>query len=178
MLVGPPPRGVVWIGWSADASLLAARDASYPQCMWIWDAVKARLVSLLVQLDNIVHTQWRPLLRYSAGVEKAVDHLPVLAFSCGTSRVYFWSPQAEVTWADLPANPETGAMMIVSKLDWAADGNMLLLQGTEGLCSATVFIDKRGGAMGVVQAPKATAAADGDADTSADNSMSEASIYT
>jgi len=177
IMQGPPPRGVVWVGWSADATLLAARDATYPQCMWVWDAVKAQLVSLLVQLDSIVYSQWRPLLRYTAGTEKAVDHLSVLAFSCGTSRVYFWSPDAGVTWADLPVNQATGAMMVVSKLDWAADGSKLLLQGTEGLCSATVFIDKRGGAMGVVQ--PSNAVRDNESDSVADTSIeaSDTGIY-
>jgi WD40 repeat protein len=149
-LLDTTSRGVSWLGWSADATLLAARDAMHPQCVWIWHAAKAQLVALLVQLDNVVCAQWRPLVRYgSVASSQAIDNISVLAFSCNSSRVYFWSSAAGVTHADLPYNPDTST--VINKMYWANDGSRLLLQGAEGLCCAEVFLDSLGGAAGVVR---------------------------
>jgi len=43
-----PQMGNNWMGWSADGSLIAAREESYPRCIWIWDSLSAKLVALLV----------------------------------------------------------------------------------------------------------------------------------
>ena len=153
----PPSRGVVWTGWSADGSLLAARDAMQPQCLWIWDSLQAQLVSLLVQLDSITCARWRPLVTYESkagDTSPAVDAISVLAFCCGAPRVYFWSPESGPTWADLPLNPDTGSSIVANSVQWSADGSRLLVQGSEGLCTAAVFIDKFGGAHGVLTPPK------------------------
>ena len=152
-----PSRGVVWTGWSADGSLLAARDATQPQCLWIWDGLQAQLASLLVQLDSITCARWRPLVTYDSKAgdsSRAVDAISVLAFCCGAPRIYFWSPEAGPTWADLPIDPDTGSSIVANSVQWSADGMRLLVQGSEGLCTAAVFLDKQGGAQGVLSPPR------------------------
>ncbi len=146
----PPTRGVLWNGWSADGLLLAARDAAQPQCLWIWDAFQAQLLALLVQLDSVTCARWRPLVAYK--YETTVyDKMNVLAYCCGTSRIYFWSADAGPTWCDLPHNPETGVAIVVNSIQWSSDGNKLLCQGTEALCVANVYIDKTGACTGIIE---------------------------
>jgi hypothetical protein len=114
---------------------------------------------LIVQLDSIIHSSWRPLVRFmrtaSEGPGLVVDSIAVLAFCSGTARVYFWSPDAGPTWVDLPHSPDSSTTMIVNSVQWSQDGSRCLLQGTEGLCIATVYLDSQGGAMGLLAPSKA-----------------------
>lgn len=92
-----PKFGVSWIGWSSCGQYMAAREESYPRCLWIWHGLEARLCDLLVQLDNIVCARWRPKRTSDDDSESE----PVLAFCCNTPRVYFWTLHGS-SWADLP----------------------------------------------------------------------------
>jgi hypothetical protein len=94
-----PKFGVSWLGWSSCGQYLAAREESYPRCLWIWHGLEARLCDLLVQLDSIVCARWMPRTREDQ--EEADPIGPVLAFCCNTPRVYFWTLQGS-SWADLP----------------------------------------------------------------------------
>jgi hypothetical protein len=107
----PPQQGVSWHGRSHDGSLLAAREASMPRCLWIFNTLDATLRTIIVQLDNITCAQWRPLVvnsdensdpeaasnpsssssSSSALSATATSSKPLLAFCVGTPRVYFWS---------------------------------------------------------------------------------------
>ncbi|KAJ1430474.1 hypothetical protein B484DRAFT_395873, partial [Ochromonadaceae sp. CCMP2298] len=59
---GFPAVGVSWLGWCGSGDLLAAREESYPRCLWVWRPLQATLVALLVQLEPISCAQWRPPL--------------------------------------------------------------------------------------------------------------------
>lgn len=95
-----PKFGVSWIGWSSCGQYMAAREESYPRCLWIWHGLEARLCDLLVQLDNIVCARWQPKAQSDENDGSEYDG-PVLAFCCNTPRVYFWTLHGS-SWADLP----------------------------------------------------------------------------
>ena len=167
---GPPRAGVVWAGWSADGALLAAREETQPQCLWIWDAINARLVSLLVQLDDITCARWRPLITtkqtdndgmgdgsIAGNVAKKCDSsttlhdaLSILAFCTGTSRIYFYSPDCGPSWADLPNISESGTPLVANSLSWSDDGSKLVVQGRESITTCTVWIDSKNNAGGTI----------------------------
>ncbi len=141
-----PAVGVSWVGFSADGALLAAREESYPRCLWVWNPVQCRLEALLVQLEAITCAQWRP-----RGV--ATEELPsILAFCCGNSRVYFWNSWSGATWADSAAPDESaaakegdgpvlggkGGLASIVSLQWSECGTRLLLRGKEAHSTCTV----------------------------------------
>ena len=129
---GAPSRGVCWMGWSGDGTLVAAREDSQPQCVWVWHALEARLSALMVNIDAITCARWRPL------VAGAIKHTPLLAYVCNSPRVYFWSPTKGPHWTDLPPiNTSIGIIAIT----FSADGSRLLLQGRESLCVLTLALE-------------------------------------
>jgi hypothetical protein len=110
-----PLMGVSWHSRSASGGLLAAREASMPRCLWIWNALDASLRAIVVQLDNITCAQWRPAVpsedseqpsspSSSSSSPSSSSAASLLAFCVGTSRVYFWSDNGangRLQWADL-----------------------------------------------------------------------------
>jgi hypothetical protein len=58
---GVPALGVSWLGWSGDADFLAAREASYPRCVWVWNMVDVKLAAVLVMVDSVACAAWRPV---------------------------------------------------------------------------------------------------------------------
>lgn len=89
---------------------MAAREESYPRCLWIWHGLEARLCDLLVQLDPIVCARWRP----NKNEEEEDSIGPVLAFCCNTPRVYFWTLHGS-SWADLPQMTTSAATDFLPK---------------------------------------------------------------
>ena len=117
--------GVSWMGWSPDGDIIAARDDKYPRCIWIYRPLEAQLLALIVQLEPITCSAWRPLpvivdnndtgtstmdgttttgSSLSTTIQSVSTSFPVLAFCTGNNRVYFWTPIAGATWAVCPAN--------------------------------------------------------------------------
>jgi hypothetical protein len=47
-----PTSGTSWVGWAGDGSLVACREDSQPQCLWVWSALEGRLAALIVGLDG------------------------------------------------------------------------------------------------------------------------------
>eukprot|EP01038_Epipyxis_sp_PR26KG_P010727 gene10727-14408_t len=94
-----PLIGVSWIGWSYDSSFLAARDDAYPRCLWIFNPLETKLVSLIIQLETIVASAWQPI-SYNSNNDR-INNNKMLAFSCGSSRLYFWSPSFGASWYDI-----------------------------------------------------------------------------
>jgi len=129
---GAPSRGVSWMGWSGDGTLVAAREDSQPQCLWVWHALEARLSALMVNIDAITCARWRPL------VAGAIKHTPLLAYVCNSPRVYFWSPTKGPHWTDLPP---INASIGINAITFSADGSRLLLQGRESLCVLTLALE-------------------------------------
>lgn len=149
---GSLKMGVNWLGWSGDGQLLAVRAENFPRCLWIWNAIDGQLNSLLVQLSAITCARWRP-------PQPDRPHLkPMLAFSTGVSRVYFWTP-AGTSWVDIPDSPQpargaqkavsigaiTGSdngKMLVTSLKWSADGRRLILFGKGAFCTCDISSDE------------------------------------
>jgi hypothetical protein len=77
---GFPKMGVHALSFAPNSPLLVVREEAHPRCLWVWDALQARLVALLVQLQPVLQAQWRPSSRR-----------PLLAFCTGAERVYVWS---------------------------------------------------------------------------------------
>ena len=96
-----PHMGVNWLAFAPnDATVLAARDEAHPRCLWIWDALHASLLAVLVQLLPIQCAAWRP---------SASSAEPILAFCTGTERIYFWSSGSGPSFVSLgPYNLANG----------------------------------------------------------------------
>lgn len=132
-----PPMGASWLGFSDNGEYLAAREDSYPRCLWVWNPMQSQLESLLVMQESITCCQWRPTGRCDRP-----DLPPVLAFCTGNSRVYFWTPRGSslADAADLKSEEEAGIPTITS-LRWSANGKQLLLRGKENHCTCDVNFD-------------------------------------
>jgi hypothetical protein len=122
--------GVRWMGFSTDGSLLAGRDDAYPRCMWIWTMADLKLLHVIVQLENIVDSAWRP--------SSTSNDPPILALCCASARVYFWSSKTGVSWSDIPSNL---APFSITSLQWNDDGSQLILAGREVFCTCAVNVD-------------------------------------
>lgn len=109
--------------------MLAVRDESHPKCLWIYNPLTSKLLSLIVQLENISSARWRPTAQ------------TVLAFCTGTSKVYFWRPSVlssdggEVTSIDVNSSgsskDQTPIKIGITSIQWSSDGTHILLKGKE-----------------------------------------------
>eukprot|EP01041_Mallomonas_annulata_P002829 gene2829-5557_t len=125
------------LSWSPCGRYLATLDPEHsPRCLWIWNAVEGRLLSLLVQLEPITHMQWRPYYTTTTamytGNTDTVDatttttapppYQPTLTFCTGTPRVYFWKPESgsesehSPYWTDIPPS-STSTSIATTPLD-------------------------------------------------------------
>jgi hypothetical protein len=118
----PPLRGVSGISWSDSCHFLVSRSDTYPQCMWIWNAVDVTLSKLIVALDCITSSQWQP-----SSVSSSREG-ELLAYCVGTPRVYLVSMQRgePPMCIDLPAKYN----FAVTSVCWG-DAKTLLLRGRE-----------------------------------------------
>lgn len=91
---GPPKAGVSSVLWAPGSSLLVAREESHPRCIWVWNALDASLVALLVQAHPVLCASWRPK-----------SSKPILAFCTGSERVYIWSDMGPSWVHNLPFLP-------------------------------------------------------------------------
>jgi hypothetical protein len=139
-----PHMGASWIGWSADGTYLAAREDSYPRCLWIWQGLRAQLVTIIVQVEAITCARWRPVSKVLTGEsnsEDVQDAYPLLAFCTGSGRVYFWTPTTGVSYVDIP---KSEVSLSAHSLQWFEDGKKLLIIGRESfsICDVTFGIEK------------------------------------
>lgn len=130
-----PVMGVHWLQWSPDGDYLATRDESYPRCLWIWKPLEAKLVALLVQLDNISSVSWQPQRTREGSVQESR-----LALCTSSSKVYTWTPSfgAEIHQPLSTAlalkrsnNEDDVTHTAITSLEWSADGKCILLRGKE-----------------------------------------------
>jgi len=136
---GIPHMGTSWIGWSAEGLYLAAREESYPRCLWVWQGVRAQLVTIIVQVEAITCARWRPVSKVSVNdsdLEDVHDAIPLLAFCTGSNRVYFWTPTSGVSYVDIP---KSDVPLSAQSLQWFEDGKRLLIIGRESFCTCNVY---------------------------------------
>lgn len=136
-LIQLPRLGVSNMEWSGDGQYLAAREESHPRCVWIWSALDAKLVALLVQLDSVSCMKWMP--------PTANHPFPVLAFCCNSPRVYFWNPSTGPSWADLPYSSNGNSM------------NATPLQSSKSVASASTLPGSASISYATKRAPKSKA---------------------
>ena len=132
-----PPMGVSWVGFCDDGQYLAAREDTYPRCLWVWSPMQSQLESLLVMQETITCSQWRPTTHGNRS-----DLPPILAFCTGNSRVYFWTPRGSTLAdaADLQSD-EVGGIPTVTSLKWSSNGKQLLLRSKESHCTCDINFD-------------------------------------
>lgn len=132
-----PHMGSSWIGWSAEGLYLAAREESYPRCLWIWQGIRAQLVQIIVQVETITCARWRPVSKVCVSdTDDLHDANPLLAFCTGSNRVYFWTPTTGVSYVDIP---KTEIPLTAQSLQWYEDGKRLLIIGRESFCTCNIF---------------------------------------
>lgn len=120
-----PKTGISLAVWSPDGTFLATRCDDRPNVVWIWDATKLELASVLVQAAAVKSAEWAPSLRSGSGPEGNR-----LALVCGTGRVYFWSPRG----AHCSKIPVQGMKALAVK--WRPDGGALMVASKDALVCA------------------------------------------
>lgn len=145
-----PPMGASWLGFCDNGQYLAAREDSYPRCLWVWSPMQSQLESLLVMQESITCCQWRPTSQCDRP-----DLPPILAFCTGNSRVYFWTPRGSslADAADLKSTEEAGISTVTS-LKWSTNGKQLLLRSKESHCTCDVDFDNLFNALSVAPVVK------------------------
>lgn len=83
---GAPKMGVSFLQWAPGSPLMVVCEEAHPRCLWVWNALEAKLIALVVQMRSVLAAQWRP----TAG-------RAVLAYCTGTERVYVWT-EAGPSW--------------------------------------------------------------------------------
>lgn len=113
--------GVSHLAWSADGEFVMTRTGSMPAVVWIWDIRRLKLAAVMVHRDPVKSAMWHPQERR-------------IAYSTGTSTIYFWSPEG-VSSALLP--PTTSSVTINS-VTWSPAGDgTVLLEGRDELFIGT-----------------------------------------
>jgi len=130
-----PKQGVGMQEWSRDGKLLATRNDSQPNTVWIWDVTTLSLASVLRQVEPLRGFQWDP----------KGSHLAVIT---GGAHVYLWAPEGASSVC-IPANvsaetvvavsdPSKGAASTfrASTIQWSPDGFCIALLDRESYCCA------------------------------------------
>ncbi|KAF9117941.1 WD repeat-containing protein wrap73 [Mortierella sp. 14UC] len=116
--------GVGWCDFNSDGTLLASRNDSMPNVLWIWSMTKLRLVVIIQQQSPIRVIRWDP------------NTPSRIAWCCGSSRVYSWRAGQQllqqggfVEAVEVPVEN-----FVVSSLKWCPDGRGLLLLDKDMYC--------------------------------------------
>lgn len=126
-----PAMGVSNLSWSPNGEFLAATEDSTPRCLWIWKPLTAKLVDLIVQIDNISSLAWKPTTSESSE--------QLLAFCTGTSSLYFWSSSSGIMKLE-DIFPDTKQPFSILSIRWSSSGEQLLCRGKENFCIAQIQI--------------------------------------
>ena len=151
---GSPKFGAFGLNYSADGTLLVAREESMPRCIWLWDVERVKLVAVIVQLENVLQARWQPNPELNKNV---------IAFCTGTPRVYFWvadgshgnigdkiarkengetdeicpSISGTTFWSPLPDSDSFQVM----NLRWNAAGNKIVAIGRDRFCCCDIMFN-------------------------------------
>lgn len=140
-------RGVLVCGagrmaWSADGCFLATRSDTLPNLVWVWDAMRMDLASILQQAAPVRSLSWSPAKsgpklsleeggsRMASSVGASASPKGTLAVASEGPRVYLWSGEgASCVHIPFPA-------FCPSRVAWAPQGGALLLSDRESFCCA------------------------------------------
>ncbi|WFD29310.1 hypothetical protein MSPP1_000318 [Malassezia sp. CBS 17886] len=139
----PPKKGVCWMEWNHDGTLLACRNESLPTTMFVYEFVRLqgratdarlRLCAVVVLAAPITAATWKP----------GSSH--VLSFVDGGRSMYMWTGPDE--HADVPVPradaAQQGAEAIAvpndhfsaHRITWAPDGHSVVLSDRHTFCCA------------------------------------------
>ncbi|KAI1892555.1 hypothetical protein AGOR_G00134790 [Albula goreensis] len=111
-----PKIGISSMAFSPDNRYLATKNDNMPNCVWVWDMQKLRLLAVLEQVAAVRCFLWDP-------------RRPRLALCTGNAKIYLWSPAGCVS----VQVPVEGNFQVLS-LSWHGSGDSLILLGKEQLC--------------------------------------------
>ncbi|KAF9907015.1 WD repeat-containing protein wrap73 [Linnemannia zychae] len=117
--------GVGWCDFSSDGSLLASRNDSMPNVLWIWSMTELRLIVIIQQQSPIRVVRWDP------------NTPSRIVWCCGSSRVYSWragQQQQQQQGGFVEAVEVPAENFVVSSLKWCPDGRGLLLLDKDMYC--------------------------------------------
>lgn len=126
--------GVGWCDFNCDGTLLASRNDSMPNVLWIWSMTELRLIVIIQQQSPIRVIRWDPTTPSR------------IVWCCGSSRVYTWRAGTSATTAaisDAQQQQLGGSVeavevpaenFVVSSLKWCPDGKGLLLLDKDLFC--------------------------------------------
>lgn len=112
--------------------MLACREESHPQCVWIWDVAQAKLLTVIVFVENITMSTWKHQPQVE-GPQMALE-AQVLTVCTGTSRIYFWNAADGASFAELPSDIST---LRAQSLQCSSNGNTMVIHDKEAVCIMT-----------------------------------------
>ncbi|KAF9930552.1 WD repeat-containing protein wrap73 [Linnemannia zychae] len=129
--------GIGWCDFNCDGTLLASRNDSMPNVLWIWSMTELKLKVIIQQQSPIRVARWDP------------NTPSRIVWCCGSSRVYSWNATFSIAVA---ADPQQGGYVeavevpaenfTVTSLKWCPDGRGLLLLDKDMFCVAFPIEDQ------------------------------------
>ena len=104
--------GVHFLSWSPDGKYIASRTESMPTSLWIWDASRRRLHSILLFKNPVSSVAWCPCTL-------------LLTVVTNSNMLYIWRPDG-ICWLQVPEDN-----FDIKVLKWNSNGNALMLANTE-----------------------------------------------
>lgn len=111
-----PKLGVGTVLFSFHNTFMATRNDNMPNAIWIWDMMKLKLHTVLVQAHPVKVLAWDP---------KETR----LALCAGTNKIYMWSP-AGCLDVEVPCEAD----FFVTGLTWHQSGGSLILTSRDQMC--------------------------------------------
>jgi len=111
-----PELGVGQVLFSSNGQFLATKNDNFPTAVWIWDVVKLKLISVLMQKQAITCISWNPTKSH-------------LALCTASPKIFLWTPDGCMD----VSLPQTSSID-VTHLRWNSNGESLLLLGKDKSC--------------------------------------------
>jgi WD40 repeat protein len=111
-----PKVGISLIAISQDAKMVATKNESQPNIVWVWDITKLSLNSILVQKQEVTHLEWCP------------QNL-TLNVSTGNDKLYIWTLKV-ASLCQIPVNKDN---FCVQQVVWNPNGRSFTAMDKNGL---------------------------------------------
>ncbi|CAH0522608.1 unnamed protein product [Peronospora belbahrii] len=118
-LVENPKIGISRVAWSPDSAFIATKSDQMPYNVWIWRTENLTLHATISLLELVRSLQWDPV------------HIR-LAITSGENHVHLWTMKG-VSWIDIPIES-----FQARGLQWAPNGDSLIVIGRQEFCSITL----------------------------------------
>jgi len=111
-----PKLGVGSVTFSSDNTYMVTKNDNMPNVLWIWNMVKLKLHTVLVQAHPIRAFVWDP-------------EQVRLALCCGGSKIYIWSPGGCLA-VEVPCDAD----FLVTNITWHQSGSCAVLTSKDQMC--------------------------------------------